>query len=44
MTYIFNIVCYRFYLQCLLSEIVQPLYPTRMLKSDIRERDTIIVK
>ncbi|KAE9530044.1 hypothetical protein AGLY_011506 [Aphis glycines] len=32
-----------FYLQCLLSEIVQPLYPTRMLKSDIRERDTIVI-
>jgi len=35
---------FRFYLQCLLSEIVQPLYPTRMLKNDIRERQSTAAK
>lgn len=33
----FVIFCFRFYLECLLPEIVDPLYGKRSLVSDIRE-------
>ncbi|XP_060862406.1 uncharacterized protein LOC132939325 [Metopolophium dirhodum] len=31
-----------FYMDCMLPEIIQPLYPIRMLKSDIKEPERII--
>jgi len=30
-------ICFRFYLDCLLPEIIDPLYGKRLLISDIRE-------
>lgn len=45
MTYLFyeHIIFYtfRFYMKCLLPEIIDPQFPKRMLKSDIREPDHI---
>jgi len=32
---------FRFYMKCLLPEIIDPQFPKRMLKSDIREPDHI---
>lgn len=31
----------RFYMECLLPEIIDPQFPKRMLKSDIRDPDRI---
>jgi len=45
-TYMNNILYvfyyFRFYLECLLPEIVDPLYGKRMLISDIREPEHIL--
>lgn len=32
----------RFYMECLLPEIVNPQHPKRMLKSDIKEPERIL--
>lgn len=37
-------LCFRFYLQCLLPEIVDPLFKYRQMVSDIREPEKNIVK